>query len=409
MAVKCIKYRLYPTHAQETKLLQTLDICRHVYNSLLLERTALYEISKTSLSRNDQNKHLTVWKRRHEELASVHSQVLQNISERVDLAFKAFFRRVKAGETPGYPRFKGYGTYDSITFPQPPSGCKLTARLLRVSRIGDIACVVHRPLEGILKTCTLRRRGNKWFVCFAVEIEPEALPPSAERVGIDVGIKTFAALSDGSFIVNPTFFRTEEAALARAQQRKERGAKKPGTKRKNHRAKRKHLATKASLLRAVSRVHERIKNRRQEFVHQLSRKFVNQYGVIAVEKLTVKNMTRRPRPLPDPANAGKFLPNGASAKSGLNKSILDAAWSQFRFCLAYKAENAGRELIAVNPAYTTQACSNCGYTAKKLLKERWHHCPLCGLFLDRDTNAAFNILNLATGCKPAVGQHSVSS
>ena len=408
MVTLSIKYRLYPTQAQETKLLRTLDICRHVYNSLLLERTALYEISKTSPSLYGQHASVKLWKDSHEELKTVHSQVLQNVAVRVDLAFKAFFRRVKAGETPGYPRFKGRGTYDSITFPQAPSGCRLVGSALRVSKIGDIACQVHRPLEGILKTGTLRRRGHKWFVCFSVERVPEALPPSVEIVGIDVGIKTFAALSDGSFIENPKFFRTEEAALARVQQRKERGAKKPGTKQRNRCGKRKHLATKASLSRAVSRVHERIKNRRHEFAHQLSRKLVGQYGVIAVEKLTVKNMTRRPRPVPDPNNACQFLPNGASAKSGLNKSILDAAWSQFRYCLAYKAENAGRELIEVNPAYTTQTCSSCGYTAKKPLKERWHHCPLCGMSLDRDTNAAFNILNLATGCKPAVGQHSVS-
>src|SRR5262245_55957396 len=143
MTSLCLKYRLYPTKAQETQLEETLELCRQVYNSLVLERKVTYETTRESISyRQQQNVSLVTWKHKFPEIRGVHSQVLQNIAVRVDLAFKAFFRRVKAGETPGYPRFKGKGTYDSITFPQAPSGCKLEGDFLHLSKIGPVKCLV---------------------------------------------------------------------------------------------------------------------------------------------------------------------------------------------------------------------------------------------------------------------------
>ena len=206
---------------------------------------------------------------------------------------------------------------------------------------------------------------------------------SEENVGIDVGLKTFAALSNGTFIENPRFFRTEEASLAKA------GRRQSKTK------KRSHARKKAN--KVLARIHERVRNRRHNFAHQTARRLVNRYGLIAVEKLAVKNMSKAPAPKPDAENEGQFLSNGASQKAGLNKSILDAAWSQFRSILTNKAENAGREVVSVNPHYTSQKCSGCGYKASKTLKERWHLCPMCGTSLDRDTNAAINILAIALG------------
>jgi len=392
VAVLCIKYRLYPTKAQETKLNATLALCRQVYNSMVIERTALYETHGKSLSRNDQNKNLTHWKDAHPELKTVHSQVLQNIAERVELAFQAFFRRVRSGEKAGYPRLKGVGVYDSITFPQlATGGCKLQGDFVQVSKIGQVKCIVHRPLVGTPKTCTIRRLAGKWFACFACfacEVEPrepeplEPLPESAESVGsvgsvgIDVGLEKFAALSDGTFVDNPRFFRHDEKALARAQRKLSKQAKgSPARKRSR---------------RVVSRIHERIRNRRHNFVHQLARQLVNQFGLIAVEKLSVKGMVKNPC---------------------LAKSISDAAWSQFRSVLTQKADSAVRrivKIVEVNPAYTSQTCSRCGHIAKKPLKERWHYCPICSLSLDRDTNAAFNILQSAI-LQSAVGTHSVVS
>lgn len=353
---------------------RTLETCREVYNSLLNERTALYDLRKASPSLFEQQASIGKWKAAHPELCDIHSQVLQNVAVRVDLAFKAFFRRVKAGETPGYPRLKGKGVYDSITFPQAQkTGCRLIGESLHVSKIGPVKCITHRPLVGTVKTCTIRRLAGKWFACFACEYEPMPLPASQDAVGIDVGLEKFAALStacphagDGSFVANPRFFRKDETALAKAGRKQARQAKGTPSRRKARKV--------------VSRIHERIRNRRHDFVHQFARRLVNRYGLIAVEKLKVKGMVGNHR---------------------LAKSISDAAWSQFRAVLTQKAESAGRVMVAVNPAYTSQDCSGCGYRAKKPLRERWHHCPMCGLSLDRDTNAAHNIL------KTAVGQHSV--
>ena len=366
MATISVKLRLLPTKAQETALSQALDLCRHVYNSLLNERAALYEITGKAPTLRQQQLSLTRWKEAHPELREVHSQALQNVAVRVELAFQAFFRRVKHGENPGYPRIKGAGWYDSLTFPQVPSGCRLQGSFLQVSKIGQLRCIVHRALIGTPKTCTIRRHGNKWYACFACEYDPVPLPPSEEAVGIDVGLEKFAALSDGTFVENPRFFRRDETALAKAQQRMAKQANGTPARRKARKV--------------VSRIHERIRNRRHDFVHQFSRRLVNRYGLIAVEQLNIKGMVKN---------------------HALAKSISDAAWGQFRAMLANKAESAGRNLVEVNPAYTSQECSGCGYRAKKPLKERWHFCPVCSLSLDRDTNAATNILKIA------VGQHSV--
>ena len=291
---------------------------------------------------------------------------------------------MKAGETPGFPRVKGEG-YDSFTYPQ--AGWQVHEQSVYLSKIGTVKAILHRPVEGKVKTCTVRRQGDKWFVCFAVEVETEPLPTSDEQVGIDVGLNQFAALSNGEFIENPRFFRKDEKALAKAQRKlsnQKRGSK------ERRKAKK-----------VVRRIHERVGNRRHNFVHQAARKIVNRFGLIAVEKLKVKNMSRSPAPKQD-METGEYLPNGASQKAGLNKSIMDAAWSMFRSVLTSKAESAGRVVVNVNPAWTSQDCSGCGYRAKKRLSERWHYCPNCGLSLDRDTNAALNILKIG------MGQHTVS-
>ena len=359
------RYRLYPTKAQASALAETLETCRQVYNSLLNWRKHDYEVLGKSPSKFEQQAAFPRWKKHRPELSDVFSQVLQNVAVRVDLAFDAFFRRVKASETPGYPRVKGHGQYDSITYPQ--SGFGFCQGRLRLSKIGDLAIRLHRPVEGKIKTCTVRHISSKWFVCFACEAEPELLPPSDEEVGIDVGLKTFASLSNGENIENPRFFRRDEKALAKAQRKLSR-------QKRGSRARRKAR-------KVVSRIHERIRNRRHDFVHQTARRLVHRYGVIAVEKLNVKNMVKN---------------------HCLAKSISDASWSMFRSVLTGKAERANRLVVAVNPAYTSQRCSGCGDIQKKPLSVRTHRCMVCGLVLDRDTNAAVNI-------KAAVGQRSLAA
>ena len=201
---KTFKFRLYPTPVQERVLCETLETCRGLYNSLLNERKHDYEVYGKSPSKYDQQKHLPLWKESHPQLTSVISQVLQNVAHRVDLAFTAFFRRVHAGEKAGSPRFKGHGQYDSITYPQ--DGFKIHEQAVYLSKIGTVKAVLHRQVEGKIKTCTLRRQGDKWFVCFSCEVEAQPLPPSEEQVGIDVGLEKFAALSTGEIVENPRFF-----------------------------------------------------------------------------------------------------------------------------------------------------------------------------------------------------------
>jgi len=335
----------------------TLETCRLVYNSLLNSRKCDYELLGKSPSRIEQINTLPKWRREFPEIADVYSQVLQNVAFRVDLAYRAFFRRCKEkGERSGFPRFKGDG-YDSFCYPQ--SGFAVHESAVYLSKIGQVKTVLHRLLVGKIKTCTVRRQAGKWFVCFACDYEMAPLPPSNLQIGIDLGLKSFAALSDGTFVDNPKFFRVDEKALAKAGRKQAKTKKRSAERRKANKV--------------LSRIHERIRNRRHNFVHQTARRIVNKYGVIAVEKLNVKNMVQN---------------------HCLAKSISDSSWSMFRTILTQKAECAARELIAVNPSYTSQDCHQCGYRAKKKLCDRWHSCPICGASLDRDTNAAINILKL---------------
>lgn len=214
------RYRLYPTKAQVSSLEKTPGICRNVYNSMVHQRTVLCATTGKSPGWAQQCREITAWKPNHAELSTVNAQVLQNVAKRVDLAFQAFFRRVREGEEPGYPRLKGKGQYDSITYPQYEGGFSFFRGRLRLSKIGDIAIRLHRDGEGNIKTCTIRRTPTgKWYACFSCIVEPELLEPSNETMGVDVGLKVFAALSNGEFIDNPRFFRQDEDALAKAQRK----------------------------------------------------------------------------------------------------------------------------------------------------------------------------------------------
>ena len=346
---------------------QWLEDCRWLFNHFIAERKEAWEQERKSINYYTQAKSLPVLKEQRPSLANIYSQVLQNVAVRVDLAFKAFFRRVRAGEKPGYPRFRGKGRYDSFTFPQ--NGFSLNGNVLRLSKIGDIKVVLHRPIEGKIKTCTIKRSfTSKWYVMFSCEWESTPLPQNNEAVGIDVGLHSFATLSTGEKIENPKFFRREENELVKAQRKLSKAEK--GTRERKKRRK------------VVARIHERIAWKRQNFIHQHSRKIVNCFGIIAVEDIYVNRM----------------LHNHCLAKS-----ISDAAWSGFFRLLAMKAEWAARKFVAVNPAYTSQNCSNCGHRQKMPLSKRVFKCPCCGLVLDRDVNAALNILGLgrqALGINP---------
>lgn len=357
------RYRLNPTKAQRTALEGVLDACRWVYNKTLEVRKVAWEEKQETLSRYDTVKMLPTWKAEHEWLGRAYSQTLQEVCKRVDLAFQAFFRRVKENENPGYPRFKGKGWYDSFTFPA-QEGWKVESSTLRIFKIGNVKIKLHRPIEGEIKTLTIRRdRLGNWYACFSCEVEWIAPDPSPYVLGVDMGLEKFATFSTGVMIDNPRFFRKDEAALAKAQ-RKLSGLPK-GTK-ERHNARR-----------VVQHVHARIANRRKDFAHKLSRYLADVFQVICFEDLNTKGMMQN---------------------HCLAKSIGDAAWNQLIQYATYKAESADRTVVLVDPRYTSQDCSGCGNRAKKALSERMHRCGKCGLELDRDVNAALNILTRGLAC-----------
>src|SRR5437763_11847004 len=353
---KMFQYRIYPTRKQVHTLNETLEECRWLYNHLLEKRKHAYAHTGKGLSCYEQQSTYPLLKQERPTLERVHSQVLQNVAVRLDLAFKAFFRRCKAGEHPGFPRFRGRDRYDSFTFPQ--SGFSLTHDdRVTLSKIGRVKMVYHRSMKGKVKTCTVQRSSTgKWSVSFSCECEPERLPEACSQIGIDVGLKSFATLSTGEAIAKPRFFRKEEKALAKVQRQHSKLAK--GT-----RQRRKHR-------KVVARVHERIAFRRDNFTHQESRQIVDRFGVICVEDLHVNRMVHH---------------------HCLAKSIHDASWTGFFDRLSSKAEEAGRTCVKVYPAYTSQDCSRCHHRHKMPLSERVYHCPCCLLAIDRDVNAALNI------------------
>lgn len=372
---KTYQFRLYPTKKQQAVLCRWLALCCEVYNAALQERRDAYRMVGRSIGFAQQCAQLPACKAVRPELAEIHSQVLQDVIKRVDLAFAAFFRRCQAGEHPGYPRFRSRVRYDSLTFKQYHNsfdiqeGKKRKGRLI-LSKLGHIKMVMHRPLKGIPKTATVKRTAtNKWFVSISVETEQEAdvLPPSHEQVGIDVGLKTFAYLSTGEQIANPRFFRDEERALAKAHRHLCKAPK--GTRQREKRRK------------VVARVHERVRWRRENFIRQQVACLIKRFGFIAVEALVVRSLVKNP---------------------ALAKSIADAAWSSFFVHLLGKAEEAGRAVVRVNPAYTSQTCSACGHRQEMALSVRVYECPVCGLVIDRDHNGSINILAAAL---QAVGRH----
>lgn len=365
------KYRMFPTRSQLTALEDSLNACHWVYNKTLETRKNAWEQSKKTISRYDTNKMLPAWKAEHPFLSHAFSQSLQEAQKRVDLAFRAFFRRVKAGEKPGYPRYKSRDRYDSYTYSQ--SGFRLLAEnLLHLSKIGDVEIRMHRPLEGECKTLTIRRDSvGNWYACFSCIVEPKLLPPTDRVVGIDLGLTTFATLSDGQEIKRKRWIKQDARDIARLQRKKEGFAKGSPEWRET--------------IRALQHAYRRQANRRSDFCHQESRKLVNKYQFIAFEDLEIANMQ---------SGRNKII----------NQGIGDVAWDRFVQFTTYKAEGAGRGIALVNPRGTTQMCSGCGETVPKDLRVRKHDCPYCGLKLGRDHNAALNILARGLASLPDIGR-----
>lgn len=359
VCVLTYKFRLYPKKGQISAMEKWLEECRMLYNNFLAERKNGWEKSKKSFTLYTQLNRLPKLKKTYPGLKSVYSQVLQNVGMRVDLAYRAFFRRIGRHKKPGYPRFKSFGRYDSFCYPCCVS-IKMDDGFISLPKIGKVAWIKHREITGKLKTVTVKRsRTGKWY-CYIVTdaVKVTDYGPSDKFVGIDVGITTFATLSNGEDIPNPRFFEVKQKQLAKKN-------------RAFQRARDKKFGV-AKTKRALQKVHEKIANCRHNFAHQTANKLVRDYGTLCVEDIEANSLIR---------------------KHWCSKQILDAAWGNFNLILAHKAECAGRKLIKVNPAYTSQTCSSCGSRTVMELKDRVFNCP-CGYTEGRDRNAAHNILAL---------------
>ena len=318
----------------------------------------MYEFDGTRTSYNWQVNSLPYRKKLNPYLAQVHSQVLQDVARRINKAYKNFFRRVKAGETPGYPRFKGKGQYDSFTYPQ--SGYMIEKGNLKLSCIGSIKIKLHRPVEGYAKTCTVIRKNGKYYACFSCDIETFPLEMTGKAIGIDMGVAGFCITSDGAFFPSPSTYRKAEKELHKLQ--REVSRREMGSERRKKAVAR------------LARAHEKVGSHRRDIAHKAAQKLIKEYDVIAHEKLQIKNMVKNRH---------------------LSKSISDAGWGIFFRILSYKAESAGRTVIEVDPRNISQICSSCGNIVPKKLSQRWHSCPICGYSAHRDVNTARNILERA--------------
>ncbi|AXH00772.1 transposase (plasmid) [Deinococcus wulumuqiensis] len=360
MGHKAFKYRLYPNAAQEKLLDSTLYLCRQLYNAGLEERRIAYRKCGVSVSYYEQKRSLTEIKADLPEYKGVHSQVLQDVVERLDKSFKGFFRRVKSGVKAGYPRFKGKFHYDSFTYPQagktgamplPDSG------KVYLSKIGNVRCKYHRPLEGTVKTATAKREGDKWYIVFVCEVETQPLPTTGDVVGIDLGTNpNFLITSDGEFVEAPRHFNKAERKIGLLQRKA--AKKKRGSRR--HR----------ELKRQIAAEHRRVANRRRDFHHKTARTLVNRHDAIFHEDLNIIGL----------------------ARTRTAKGVLDAGWASFINILSLKAANAGRTVLGVDPKYTSQDCSRCGHRQKVKVGHAYV-CANCGYDCHRDVNAAQNILN----------------
>jgi putative transposase len=343
--------------AQEARLEEVLIACQRLYNAALEQRRDAYRKQGKTLSRYDQQKELTELRANDPFFRSLSTVILRSALFRLDRAYKAFFRRVKNGEKPGFPRYKARDRYDSFSFDNPV----INEDTLSIPKIGDVRLKLYRPLRGVIKECHIRRSASGgWYASFVCDLgDAPAKAPPERVVGVDVGLKQFAVVAENAsntlFVENPRFYRESEETLARRQRVLA------------HKRKRSNARSKAKRL--VAKTHERIRNQRLDHARKLAKTLLSQCDAVAYEDLNIRGMVR----------------------SSLGKSINDAAWSVFISCLAFKAEEAGKWALGVDPRGTTQRCSRCHVVVPKTLADREHVCPNCGLCLDRDVNAALNI------------------
>ena len=340
------RFRLYPTRTQESPLNETLETCRLLHNWMLAERREKH------IGFHEQKKSLVELKKREKYLRAVHSQVLQDVVLRLDKTHHAFFMGLARR-----PRFKRKGRYNSFRYPQ-LGGFWVIGKTLRLSKIGSVKMKLHRPIEGMPKTCTIIRDIDQWYACISAAVESKPIESrEGEPVGVDLGVAKLATLSNGRIFENPRHLDnsiTRLKTFQRGLSRTKRGS--------SNREKARVLLAKAW---------RKVRNQRLDLAHKVSADLASEYSTIVFEDLHIPSMVKN---------------------HSLASAITDASWGQLRRLTAYKAERRGGRVILVEPRGTSQKCSGCGEVVPKGLSERVHDCPNCGLVLDRDVNAARNIL-----------------
>ncbi len=365
---RAFKYRLYPTKEQEDLLNKYLEEARQLYNSLLEASIKAYKEEKKRILGYDLNE-LALKMRKQKNLTHVSAQSVQDIAARISKAFKQFFRKVKEGKhgkAVGYPRFKALGRYKSITYTQ--HGFKiLDDNLLSISHVGILKIKYLKDITGKIKTLTIKKEptGN-WYAVIIADGQfrnENHVCESDKAVGIDVGLTSLIATSYGELIENPKILKNSEKIIR--IRNKQLSKKKKGSKNRN----------KARI--RLAKAYNKVKKQRETFLHGLTNKMIKNYRIIVIEKLNIKGMVKNHH---------------------LAKSILDASWNELARQLGYKAEEAGSVVLQVDPRNTSKECSNCGYINNDLtLKDRVSKCPSCGIEMNRDVNAAKNILRLGLG------------
>jgi putative transposase len=375
------RFRLHPTLRQIQSLELQLRYQCELYNAALEERKGAWEWERRSVSYIDQCRTLNGLIEVRPEVMTSGVALCRGTLRRLDRAFSTFYSRIKSGQTPGFPHFKPSSRFDSLEW-QDRHGWKLKmeCRRLYVQGIGDVKANYYRPVVGIAKAITIKREGSKWWLhvhCTDVPVSP--LMPTGRDVGLDLGVANLVATSDGRLIEGQQFGAKEQGRLSKAQ--RELATKQRGSKRRRQQVEK------------VAAIHRRAKNQRTNAAHHLSKLLVADYDHIFLEDLRITNMVRTPKAKPDPATPGGFLPNGAAVKSRLNRSIHDAGWGQLLSQLSYKAESAGRTVVAVGPCYTSQTCAECGHTdVGNRVNQATFRCQKCGHHDHADLNAARNIL-----------------
>lgn len=386
--IRAYKFLMRPTARQGQALREMLRDHCSLYNGALQERRDAYRhVSKTTVRYGQQSaqlKEVRAFDPERQGRWSFSSQ--QATLRRLDKAFNAFFRRIKAGDTPGYPRFRSVSRFDTVDFPKDGDGCRWDSTphdpvtRLRLQGIGHVKVHQHRAVVGKVKTISVKREGARWYVILTAEqAQPEPLATTGSVVGIDMGIANFLADSNGEFVPNPRHGRRAAKRLEAAQQalsRCERGSKR-----------------RRKAVEKVATLHRKVRRQRLDHAHKTALGFVREHDFIAHEDLKIRNMSKAPTPKSDPDNPGGLLPNGAASKAGLNRSIADAGWGVFLAILNAKAEGAGREVMAVDPRNTSRRCPACGHTAKenRPAQEKFH-CVSCGHIAHADTVGATNVL-----------------